>query len=568
VAAARQLREQAEGAGGELEFARLDDGSWVVTRWAIRMPQLEQVALTGARTEIRVAAVQVSGGALTLARRGPDTLWAGERINVVGALTDSSSGRGVADARVLLAGTGRATTTDPRGRFSLDSVLPGAYDVELHTAALDSLGVVRRIPVSIVGGDSPLDFSLPRAAQIEASLCGGTAESNGPGIVIGRARMRPASDASDTMHPTAREPDPTAGASMTNLAIVAEWRERAPAAGDTASVSTRVHRLETRGTADGSFRLCRLPIDAAVTVRAATDSAETAEPVEVHFASGMRVARAELMLDRRSALASRGAVFAGVVVRDSSHAPIDGAEVALPELGKSVLTDAAGAFRIAGIPAGEHRIVVRRVGYGAADVMQRFRAGETLERRVVLGRAVILEPVTVSARGDERTLASFEEHRRVGLGHFVTREEIAKYEGMQLRSVIQQIPGVEIVNGRTRGAWVTSRRKSRPVCPPGPPRDLSGKLTKVGECLENQGFYVPERYEQDQGIMIDCYAQVYFDGVLMNGPREPTEPFDVSTIPPHQIEAIEFYEGPAETPARYSRMGSSCGVLVLWTRRP
>jgi hypothetical protein len=53
----------------------------------------------------------------------------------------------------------------------------------------------------------------------------------------------------------------------------------------------------------------------------------------------------------------------------------------------------------------------------------------------------------------------------------------------------------------------------------------------------------------------------------MNGAIEPTEPFDISMIAPEQVEAVEFYAGPAQTPLKYSRMGSNCGVLVIWTRR-
>jgi hypothetical protein len=63
-----------------------------------------------------------------------------------------------------------------------------------------------------------------------------------------------------------------------------------------------------------------------------------------------------------------------------------------------------------------------------------------------------------------------------------------------------------------------------------------------------------------------CYAQVYLDDVLMN-PTRPTEPFDVNTIKLEQLEAVEFYAGPSQTPAKYSRLDSRCGVLVLWTRR-
>jgi hypothetical protein len=65
----------------------------------------------------------------------------------------------------------------------------------------------------------------------------------------------------------------------------------------------------------------------------------------------------------------------------------------------------------------------------------------------------------------------------------------------------------------------------------------------------------------------ECWAQVYLDGVLQNGMKEPTEPFDLKQIPVDRVEAIEFYAGGGETPLQYSRLGSQCGVLVIWTRR-
>ena len=73
--------------------------------------------------------------------------------------------------------------------------------------------------------------------------------------------------------------------------------------------------------------------------------------------------------------------------------------------------------------------------------------------------------------------------------------------------------------------------------------------------------------EKQQGMPIECWALVYLDGVLQNGIREPTEPFDLKQIPPERIDKMEFYASGAETPLQYSRMGSSCGVLVVWTRR-
>ena len=80
-------------------------------------------------------------------------------------------------------------------------------------------------------------------------------------------------------------------------------------------------------------------------------------------------------------------------------------------------------------------------------------------------------------------------------------------------------------------------------------------------------MYKPTRAEQSQGIACACYAQVYLDATLMNQ-GTPTEPFDVNSLSTTQIEAIEWYASPSETPSKYARLGSPCGVYVIHTRRP
>jgi len=190
---------------------------------------------------------------------------------------------------------------------------------------------------------------------------------------------------------------------------------------------------------------------------------------------------------------------------------------------------------------------VRRIGFGAADTKLAFNGTETVERRVVLGRAVTLETVQVTATAHDKLRQSFDENKRIGLGHFMTRDEIQKFDGLQLASVLQQIPSTGVATGNGH-SWIASRL---------PHPSLSGR-----------GIYLPSYIEKMQGMPSGvCWAHVYIDGVLQNGTQEPTEPFDVTQIPAERIDAIEFYAGAAETPAKYSRMGSQCGVLVIWTRQ-
>jgi carboxypeptidase family protein len=531
--------EQQDYAGGDVDFVRLRDGSWTISHWGIHMPLLQQVALPGRPPEIRVSAIQTTGGELALARRDTDTLWTGRRFTLAGDVLDSLTGNPVAGARIRLLETMTEVLTDSRGRFSISDVLPGLYQLEIHTAWLDSLNTSRRVSLSFADGDDRIEVRVPTAQQVVAAVCGGPARGDqaGAGILIGRASLRDS-------------------AALTNAVVVAEWAAHSTAVGNPAdTVAYLTRRVEVHAAPSGTFRVCGLPVNTTVRVRATADNAETAADTSIRIADAARIAHANLTLDHIAALASRGAVFAGIVVTDSTRVPIAGAEVALPELKKSVFTDARGEFRITGIAAGDQHVVVRRIGYGAADTHVAFRGSETVERRVVLGRAVVLEPVVVTDLVFERAMASFDEHRRVGLGHFVARAEIAKYDGMKLGTVLQQLPGIDLRHGQDHGTFVSSRRAPRPLCPHNEPRRAA--------CMESHGFYL----EGDDGAPVACYSLIWLDGVLINGAREPTEPFDVDRYAPQQVQAVEFYAGAAETPPEYSRAGSNCGVLVIWTRR-
>ena len=525
--------EQGEMAGGDLQFVRMKDGTWAITQWNIRMPAFTSVVRPGHGAERQLAEIQVAGGQLAFARRGTDTLWAQPPLVLSGTIRDSLSGAAIAGGRVTLVGTQLSARTDDRGRFSLSGILPGVYEADIRTPSLDSLAASHRVSFDFVDPNVHPDWRVPNAQQLMATVCGpGGLRDASRGIVVGRARVR-----GDT-------------AAIRNLSIVAEWQSTSST--DSAAV---VRQAKVQGGTDGLFRLCGVPANTAVKLRAVAEGAETADETTVKLQGGTRLARAELTLERLEALAMRGSVFIGVVVADSTHTPIPLAEVALPELNKSETTNSRGEFRISGIPAGEHRVSVRRIGYGAADTRLAFNGMETVERRVVLGRAITLEAVKVTATAYDKMRQSFDDNKRIGLGRFMTRDEIQKYDGMELATVLSTIPSTGIAYGRGHN-WLSSRLRPRdPLC---------NIPTNCGRAA--YGFHVPDAFEAGQGMIIECWSLVFLDGVLQNGMRDPTEPFDLKQVPTDRVDKIEFYATSAETPLQYARKGSQCGVLVIWTR--
>jgi hypothetical protein len=232
-----------------------------------------------------------------------------------------------------------------------------------------------------------------------------------------------------------------------------------------------------------------------------------------------------------------GGSFGGHVVSTDKHAPVIAAEVSVPDLGMVTRTDGTGAFKLEHLPPGPHDVVVRRIGFGPASAKVPFIRNQIVQRTFELDPVVLLDSVIVTDQAVAASMATFEEHRKLGLGTFFTRDAIAGYEASgQTSSILQQVNGLKIVRpSRSARAYVMSTRRPPSISNP------------------NGG----------------CLSQVYLDHqVIYRGGGTGEPPFDINSIAPDQIQAIEFYAGPAETPSEYQTLNSDCGVLVIWTRTP
>ena len=522
-------------AGGTLEFAALRDGAWAVSRWNIRMPVVEQrdEAASGIRSRARVVYREVTeireeGGILAMVTQGEDTLYRARAITITGTVRDSVRGTVVPAATVVLRGAGLRTIGDAQGRFRLSDVLPGRYIMEFRTPALEALGSVHTEPVTVADSALALHVSLPSAEQLADRACRG---GNRLGVVAG----------------VVYQPGGGAPASA-GTRVVGEYRERqltTDSAGDAARYPERSRAVTATTDLHGRYRLCQVPVGSSIHVVAETDSISSA-PVVVTIPDTQRVAVVDLVLDRQG----RPAAFTGQVMSDVDGRPIPEAQVLLPDLPRVAFTDDAGAFRISNIPAGTHRVLVRRLGQRQLDMTLTFAPNQTLERRLLLSRVVTLDTVAVRARAE---IPSFEENRRLGLGKFWTRDTLATMEGRRLSEVLSATPGLDVVRGWGNAAWIATGRGGR------------GGLS--GSCFDLEGGAAVDTTKQ-----CGCYAAVYLDNIPIFQRRPARgavrdEVPDINRIPVSAIESIEFYSGPASIPPKYSTLNSNCGVLVIHTRR-
>lgn len=515
-------REQEAFAGGEIDFLRLAQGGWLISRWSIRVPVIEtrRVAARGSQRLGRIVGrsvreIRVDGGELALVTLRRDTLWARPPLTLAGTVRDSASAEGISAARVELRETGLAARTDAMGRFRIPGVLPGEYTLDVTTPLLDAIGVSHHVPLAFTDGANEFAVHLPSADQMARSLC----EPAADGVVAGSVSVQ-----GDSAPPR----------DVTKVKVVVEWN----AFGVTSQgFLVKPEGIDAYPDARGHFRICGVPRNTALTVRVEA-AVGAARPLATRIPLDRHLATVEISLDPE---AERAASLSGVILSDANVEPISGAEVVLPALARSVHTNERGEFRLSDIPAGMHQLLVRRLGYRQRELAIEFESNQTVERRLLLTRVVTLDTVAITA---SVVLPEFERNRRLGIGRFLTRAELQKHEQLKLPDVLAQLSGVRVMRG-TSGGYVASRRA-------------------MGSSLHCDRLSFEGRTPTPRCA---CYAQVYLDNALLySGALGETVP-DLNSISVYSVEAIEYYAGPSQTPIQYARLNSQCGVLVIHTRR-
>ena len=285
---------------------------------------------------------------------------------------------------------------DARGRFSVDSLPAGHYLVQVSHPTLDSLDVALPTDRLVIadGRTSHSDLTLPSGASLRDVVCPRVRLSAEKAVIAGHIF-----DADSDV--------PIAGAK-----IVVEWNDITIDRKSRRVATLRRMAVVSTGRL-GEYRLCGVPAELPLSIQVQhADRAGAAIQLRVTAAEGVVVRDLSLSLrsaptiaafdsiegsvgklrvDSTAALALTGdgdamtsaqapgaatsaeltlsgsAMIAGTVSSVSGQ-PVEGAEVRVRDALSTTVTDKSGQFVLNGLPSGTQVLLVRRLGFGLAEI--------------------------------------------------------------------------------------------------------------------------------------------------------------------------------------------------------
>ena len=259
--------------------ASVEVAAWRDPKDAVRVQRVVSDGLSVVRVPLPTLAIMAAGDSTAIT--------AISTVLVSGTVKDSLTGRVVSDARVTFLGTPFEGATDASGTFIIGGVARGVHVVEVSTAWLDSIGISARTSETLSTTSTSLSLFVPSLKAILRSACG---SSNVSGFLVGQVRAR-----NDGMLPV-------------SVRIVVESENHAPIVAAVAP--------------NGAFRICGVPTNVRVSVRAASDSgmAWLSAPLSVQLRPDRPFARVDPVLFDTTGHAFDTAVYSVIPHRGVLHA--------------------------------------------------------------------------------------------------------------------------------------------------------------------------------------------------------------------------------------------------------
>jgi hypothetical protein len=456
------------------------------------------------------------------------------QVPLRGLAYDSLHGRPLFGAFIGIAGMNVTAVSDSAGRFVLPSVPRGTHHVVMQHDVLDAIGLSAAGARAVVNneGDSVI-VAVPSFATLWRAACG---------------RETPASADSGFVFGTVTR----GGTPMSGATVAASWLDLS--IDSTKAVRQKQKIMEVDTDSSGNFSLCGIPTTTGLSLRA-NSGGSYGVWTDIPPLDKERIGRRDLTIIAVSPLqfeVPKTTVFTGRVRRDSTDAPISEAEVLLADIGLTALTNERGEFRILDVPVGKHTIQVRKIGFTFRETSFDFAPGDQTNLTLLISSITTLDSVSVTARSSpiDEPMRIFEEHRKTGLGKFLTRADLQRQPNMKVSSLVGQWSGIQITYGGPGVAWLLGNSRG-------------GKSLSGPGCGPMREDYPEHEKRPPPPCPEYCYPRVFVDGVDIAKTQVP----NINRFISDDLEGVEYYNGGARLPSEYNVLNARCGVLVLHTRR-
>lgn len=428
---------------------------------------------------------------------------------IVGIAVDSLHSRPLSGAEVMVAGVNRAVTTDSLGRFRIDNLPAGRYEVGLFHPLLDSLGISLSTPPFAVGPDSTsvVHLAVPSAATLVARTCKARPRTRGNSAIFGRL-----------MDPDTYEPVPNAEVSIV-------WVEYEASKVTGVRQTPRLVRDIT--DSNGVFRLCGLPSELDARLQANFRGVMTADvTIQTSPADGDFIIRPLYVSRADTAGTHVGRAAISGRVTFAGGQPAAGSRVEIVGSAAAGVTNERGEFSLSGAPSGTQMLLVRHLGWTPREVPVDLTVQKPQRVAVQLQKFIpVMDPVVVTARA-ERALESvgFTQRQRSGMGKYITAAEIVRRQPTYLSDVLRTVPGLTVRMNGLQPEIVSTR----------------------GGSLTNQG----------------C-VNYFVDGMRFQSVGGDANEF----VNPREVVGIEVYQ-PSLVPSQFMDSGgAACTTIVVWTKQ-
>jgi hypothetical protein len=426
------------------------------------------------------------------------------KAHIAGVVLDSLNGGYLSGADVMIEGVTTTLRTDSLGRFSIDTLPPGTYQIGVFHPLLDTLNTALTSKPFRVGPDSTsfVLLAVPSPTTLIRSACPKAMGGDGMSAVIGHVndpeRLTPIAKAEVSV-------------AWTTIEVSKEF-----------GIRRSSHLVRDTTDASGSYRICGVPSSLHATLQARRGSAVTAE---IPIALGDRpieLLTRNLLLASDDSVAKTGTASVSGVVTLQGSGTNAGSRVELLGTDMVALTNEKGEFTMQNLPSGSKVLMARHLGYAAETIPVDLSSREQSHVTIALQKYVaVMDPVLVTAR---RTAAldrtGFGQRRKSGAGYFLGPEQIEKMHPFRVTDLLRSVPGLRVTPGQF-GDMVSSTRDAR------------------GGCVQ------------------------YF---LDEMPYKEMTPGDISDfVNAHEVVAVEVYQS-GMAPAQFIGTLSDCTTIVFWTR--